>query len=117
MYFTGGTAQSIIHALQRMIHPDSGDPVPTIISISYGWGPDAASADSFSEAEYTQIGALFQDAANLAVTVLSSKKTYHFDGRKLGGKAGDPVGGFCLFDRNGETYDVFFNGFQVLQKP
>jgi kumamolisin len=72
VYFTGGTAQSIIHALQRMIHPDAGDPVPTIISISYGWGPDAASADSFSEAEYTQLGAIFQDAANLAITVLVS---------------------------------------------
>ena len=72
VYFTGGTAQSIIHALQRMIHPDSGDPVPSIISISYGWGPDAATADSFSQAEYTQLGALFQDAANLAITVLVS---------------------------------------------
>ena len=57
------------------------------------------------------------DTYNLEVTVLSSKKTYHFDGRKLAGTAGDAVGGFCLFDRNGETYDVFFNGFQVLQKP
>jgi kumamolisin len=72
VYFTGGTAQSILHALQRMIHPDSGDPVPTILSISYGWGPDAATADSFSAAEYTQLGALFQDAANLAITVLVS---------------------------------------------
>ena len=72
VFFTGGTAQSILHALQRMIHPDAGDPVPTIISISYGWGPDAASADSFSDAEYTQLGALFQDAANLAITVLVS---------------------------------------------
>ena len=60
---------------------------------------------------------LTTDTYNLEVTVLSSKKTYHFDGRKLAGKAGDPVAGFCLFDRNGETYDVYFNGFQVLQKP
>jgi kumamolisin len=72
VYFTGGDPQSIIHALQRMIHPDPGDPVPTIISISYGWGPDDASADSFSDQEYTQMGNLFQDAANLSVTVLVS---------------------------------------------
>ena len=63
------------------------------------------------------VSLLTADTYNLEVTVLSSKKTYHFDGRKLAGTAGDPVGGFCLFDRNGETYDVFFNGFQVLQKP
>ena len=57
------------------------------------------------------------DTYNLEVTVLATKHTYHFDRRKLGGTAGDPLGGFCLFDRNGEMYDVFFNGFQVLQKP
>ncbi len=60
---------------------------------------------------------LTADTYNLEVTVLASKKTYHFDGRKLAGTAGDAVGGFCLYDRNGETYDVYFNGFQVLQKP
>ncbi len=60
---------------------------------------------------------LTPDTYNLEVTVLASKKTYHFDGRKLAGTAGNAIGGFCLFDRNGETYDVFFNGFQVLQKP
>ena len=72
VYFTGGTAQNIIHALQRMIHPNPGDPVPTILSISYGWGPDDPSAQSFSNQEYAQIGQLFQDAANLAITVLVS---------------------------------------------
>ena len=57
------------------------------------------------------------DTYNLEVTVLATRHTYHFDKRKLGGTAGDTLGGFCLFDRNGELYDVFFNGFQVLQKP
>jgi kumamolisin len=72
VYFTGGTVQAILHALQRMIHPDPGDPVPSIISISYGWGPDAPAAAAFSASEYTQLDALFQDAANLAITVLVS---------------------------------------------
>jgi kumamolisin len=72
VYFTGGTTQSIIHALQRMIHPGAGDPEPTILSISYGWGPDDTSAASYSDAEYAQMGALFQDAANLGITVLVS---------------------------------------------
>jgi kumamolisin len=72
VYFTGGTTQSIIHALQRMIHPDPADPVPTVISISYGWGPDDLNAGSFTDRAYAQIGQLFQDAANLSITVLVS---------------------------------------------
>jgi kumamolisin len=72
VYFTGETAQNIIHALQRMIHPNAGDPTPSILSISYGWGPDDTTADSFSDQEYTQTDQLFQDAANLSITVLVS---------------------------------------------
>ena len=72
VYFTGGDTQSIIHALQRMIHPNAGDPEPSVLSISYGWGPDDESADSFSAQEYEQIDQLFQDAANLSITVLVS---------------------------------------------
>jgi hypothetical protein len=65
VYFTGGTVQNILHTLRRMIHPGSGDPVPTVISISYGCGPDDENADSFSASEYTALDQLFQDAANL----------------------------------------------------
>jgi kumamolisin len=72
VYFTGGTVQAIIHALQMMIHPDRGDPQPTVISISYGWGPDDGSSTGFSDSEYTQLDQLFQDAATLSITVLVS---------------------------------------------
>ncbi len=72
VYFTGGQTQNIVHALQRMIHPGAGDPQPTVISISYGWGPDDESAQSFSDQDYQQIDQLFQDAANLGITVLVS---------------------------------------------
>lgn len=72
VYFTGGDTQSIIHALQQMIHPNPGDPEPSILSISYGWGPDDATADSFSDEDYTQMDQLFQDAANQSITVLVS---------------------------------------------
>lgn len=71
VYFTSGDVQSIIHALQRMIHPDPGEPVPTILSISYGWGPDDNN-DGASPSELAQINQLFQDAANQKVTVLVS---------------------------------------------
>jgi kumamolisin len=72
VYFTGGRTQNIIHALQKMIHPGAADPKPTIISISYGWGPDDETQGGFSEQEFTQISKLFQDAANLHITVLVS---------------------------------------------
>ncbi|MDR3512466.1 MAG: S53 family peptidase [Caulobacteraceae bacterium] len=72
VYFTGDSAQDVIRALQRMVHPDADDPQPAILSISYDWGPDDAGDDGLSEHEYVAIGQLFQDAANLAITVLVS---------------------------------------------
>jgi kumamolisin len=72
VYFSGGEVQDIFHALQRMVHPGAGDPSPNVISISYGWGADDAAANSFSEQEYTQLGQLFQDAANMGITVVVS---------------------------------------------
>jgi kumamolisin len=72
VYFTAGAStQNIIHALQRMIHPGTGDPVPTVISISYGWSADNTT-DSISAEEYQQMSQLFQDAAHLGITVLVS---------------------------------------------
>jgi kumamolisin len=71
VYFTGGDNQSIIHALQQMIHPSAGDPVPTVITISYGWGPDDDTQFT-TPAEYSQMDQLFQDAAHLDITVLVS---------------------------------------------
>jgi hypothetical protein len=55
-----------------MIHPTAGQPTPSIVSISYGWGPDDLGADSFSDSEFTQIRNLFEDAATHKITVLVS---------------------------------------------
>jgi kumamolisin len=114
VYFTGATTQNMIHALQRMIHPGQGDPVPTIISISYGWGPDDATS-SFSQADFTQFGALFQDAANLFITVLISSGD---SGCYLGGTtaqasypATEPMviacGGTTVGNVSGSTFDEY----------
>jgi len=72
VYFTKGSTQGIIRALQTMIHPTNGDPVPTVISISYGWGPDDSVKDGISKREYQEMDQLFQDAQSLAITVLVS---------------------------------------------
>jgi kumamolisin len=74
VYFAGGqSTQNIINALQRMIHPneDDDDPVPTILSISYGWSPDE-DTDSITADEYQQMSQSFQDAAHLGITALVS---------------------------------------------
>ena len=72
VYFAAGqSTQNIINALQRMIHPDTGDPAPEVLSISYGWSPDE-DTDSITAAEYDQMSQLFQDAAHLGITVLVS---------------------------------------------
>jgi kumamolisin len=72
VYFAAGAStQNIINALQRMIHPDAGDPIPTVLSISYGWSPDE-DTDSITADEYTQMSQLFQDAAHLGITVFVS---------------------------------------------
>ena len=116
VYFTGGNTQNIIHALQRMIHPGSGDPQPTILSISYGWGPDDVSAASFSEQEYTQMGQLFQDAANLSITVLvSSGDSGAFIESQTVAQTSYPAtepwviacGGTTIGNSNGATFDEY----------
>src|SRR5579862_8169026 len=53
------------------------------------------------------------DTYDLEITTMADKKTTKLSGRKLGGAAGGTLDSFCIFDRNGEKFDVFFNGFQV----
>ena len=55
------------------------------------------------------------DTYDLEITVVATKETSHITSRKLGGIPASPISSFCLFDRNGETNDAYFNGFQLLQ--
>jgi len=116
VYFTGGDTQSIILALQQMIHPDAGNPEPAILSISYGWGPDDPMADCFSDEDYTQIDQLFQDAANLSITVLvSSGDSGAFISSKGQAQTSYPAtepwviacGGTTVGNVNGANYDEY----------
>jgi kumamolisin len=72
VYFAGGETQNIIHALQKMILPNTGDPTPSVVSISYGFGPDDIGIPSFSDSEFAQLTQLFEDAATNKITVLVS---------------------------------------------
>ncbi len=53
------------------------------------------------------------DTYDLEVTKLDGKKTVTLKGRKLGGAAGAVLESFCIFNRDGEKNDAFFNGFQI----
>lgn len=57
------------------------------------------------------------DTCDVEITTLADKKKTTLKGRKLGGEAASSIGSFCIFDRNSEQNDVFFNGFQVLGSP
>jgi len=72
VYFAGAEPQNMIHALQTMIHPQASEPAPSIVSISYGWGPDDQGVPSFSDSEWAQFTQLFQDAAINKISVFVS---------------------------------------------
>jgi kumamolisin len=72
VYFAGAEVQNMIHALQEMVHPKGADPIPSIISISYGWGPDDLDTPTFSDSEWAQFTQLFEDAATNKITVFVS---------------------------------------------
>jgi kumamolisin len=72
VYFAGAQPQNILHALQAMIHPQAGQPAPSILSISYSWGPDDQGVPSFSDSEWAQFTQLFQDAAINKISVFVS---------------------------------------------
>ncbi len=54
------------------------------------------------------------DTYNLEITRLADNKTTKLNARKLG--ASGAVESFCVFNRNGEKADGFFNNFQVSGK-
>ena len=54
------------------------------------------------------------DTYDLEVTTLADQKTKTLSGRKLGGTAGGTIDSLCIFDRNWEKNDAYFNDFEVL---
>ena len=72
VYFCGDAPQNMLHSLQAMIHPKPGQPQPSIISISYGWGADDTGLPYYTPAEWRQFGQLFEDARTNKITVLVS---------------------------------------------
>ena len=115
VYFADETTQSVIHALQRMIHPGPGDPELSVISISYGWDDDDDTT-GITLTEYNQMHSLFQDAANLGITVLvssgdSGAEYISNTDAKTSYPATDPwvlaCGGTTIGNINGSDFDEY----------
>ncbi len=54
------------------------------------------------------------DTYELEVTTLADHKTTTLKDRHLGGDPGAALESFCIFNRDGEKSDAYFNGFQIL---
>jgi hypothetical protein len=54
------------------------------------------------------------DSYDLEITRLADNQMTKLPGRKLGGSG--TIDSFCIFDRNGEKADGFFNNFEVVSK-
>ena len=54
------------------------------------------------------------DTYDLEITTLSDQKTSKLTGRRFGGSGS--IESFCIFDRNGEKADGYFNHFEVSAK-
>jgi kumamolisin len=71
------SAAGIISTLTSMIHPaTASDPHPAVISISYWFSADDDDTSFLLPQDYTQIDTLFQEAANLGITVLTGSNDY-----------------------------------------
>ena len=71
VYFTTWDENGWILALKRAVHPNPGDPRPSVLSISWDW----AEFDSFGNLTWTAaaiaaVSATFQEAAMFGVTIL-----------------------------------------------
>jgi kumamolisin len=119
VYFAPDTQQGWVDALARAIHPDSGDPAPSVLSISWfiADGDDAAglALRGVSGGWVDAVNACFHDAAIVGVTVLVGSGDNGASSRVPDGKAhveypaSDPwvtsVGGTTISNVSGSQFD------------
>jgi hypothetical protein len=130
VYFAPGTQQGWVDAITRAVHPDPGDPVPSVISISWyitnGDDDTTHTAEGVTTAEINAVSAAFKDAAALGITVLIASGDTGSDSKVGDGKAhvqypgSDPwvtsCGGTTVGNVSGSSFsevvwnDTFFGG-------
>jgi hypothetical protein len=119
VYFAPSTQQGWVDALTRAVHPNAGDPVPTVLSLSWyiSNGDDGTTLqnEGVTTAELNAVSAAFQDAAALGITVLVACGDTGSDSKIGDGIAhvqypgSDPwitsCGGTTIGNINGSTFD------------
>ena len=128
VYFAPLTSQGWVDAITRAVHPNPGDPIPSVISTSWyiSNGDDSATltAAGVTTAEVSAVSAAFQDAAALGVTILVASGDTGSESKVADGKAhvqypgSDPwitsCGGTTIGNISGSTFtevawnDTFF---------
>jgi hypothetical protein len=121
VYFTSHTQQGWVDCIQRVIHPNAGDPICSVLSSSYYVcdGDDATGIThtGASTAWINAVTALFQDAAIQGVTVCIATGDTGTDSKVGDGKAhvqypaSDPwvlaVGGTTVGNVSGSSFDEY----------
>jgi hypothetical protein len=130
VYFADGSQQGWVDAIHKAVHPGPGDPVPSVLSISWyvcdGDDKTTLQNEGVSTNEVNAIDAAFQDAAILGITVLIASGDTGSDSKVGDGKAhvqfpgSDPwvtsCGGTTIGNVSGSTFtevvwnDTFFGG-------
>lgn len=73
VYFAPWTEQGWVDIISTAIHPATGQPAPSVLSISWGWAEEEkANGLKWTEAAISAIDGLFSEAAGLGITVLAA---------------------------------------------
>lgn len=121
VYFTTYTQQGWIDLIQRVAHPQAGDPVCSVVSSSFyvanGDDSGTLSSDGVSTAWLNAVTQAFQDAAIQGVTICIACGDTGTDSKVGDGNAhvqypgSDPwvlsVGGTTIGNVSGSTYDEY----------
>ena len=71
VYFAQNTEQGWIDCVGACVHPSSGQPTPSVLSISWA-GPENGPQATWTSSGIQSLSATFQEAASLGVTVLAA---------------------------------------------
>jgi kumamolisin len=121
VYFTTYTQKGWVDLITRVVHPDAGDPVCSVLSSSFyvSNGDDAPTllAEGISSAWITAVTQAFEDAAIQAVTICIASGDTGTDSKVGDGlahvqyPASDPwvlsVGGTTVGDISGSSFDEY----------
>ncbi len=89
VYFATEDENGWVQAIKTAVHPDQGQPFPSVLSISWDWAEFAKSDQGYvwTPAAMQAVSETFQEAASLGITVFVAAGDYGTDCRVNDGKA------------------------------